>query len=282
MAAVSRSSPAVFVIAENKKRDIMGLLTVKQLEFRTDTRSILTGIDCALHAGEFVGLIGANGTGKTTLLRLLMGLVTPSAGSVWIRGKPTTQYSRRALARQITLVPQDTGISYPFSVRELVTMGRHPYLRRFTPITQHDMSIVQAAMQTLAVDALAERSVTALSGGERQRVMIARALAQQTPIILLDEATASLDVCHQLDVLTAAKKLADQGHLVIAAIHDLNMASRFCNRILMLNQGQLVANGSPVETLTQHRLRQYFSVETAIEVARHTNGLMITPLQSLI
>jgi iron complex transport system ATP-binding protein len=282
MAAVSRSSPAVFVIAENKKRDIMGLLTVKQLEFRTDTRSILTGIDCALHAGEFVGLIGANGTGKTTLLRLLMGLVTPSAGSVWIRGKPTTQYSRRALARQITLVPQDTGISYPFSVRELVTMGRHPYLRRFTPITQHDMSIVQAAMQTLAVDVLAERSVTALSGGERQRVMIARALAQQTPIILLDEATASLDVCHQLDVLTAAKKLADQGHLVIAAIHDLNMASRFCNRILMLNQGQLVANGSPVETLTQHRLRQYFSVETAIEVARHTNGLMITPLQSLI
>ena len=211
-----------------------------------------------------------------------MGLVTPSAGSVWIRGKPTTQYSRRALARQITLVPQDTGISYPFSVRELVTMGRHPYLRRFTPITQHDMSIVQAAMQTLAVDALAERSVTALSGGERQRVMIARALAQQTPIILLDEATASLDVCHQLDVLTAAKKLADQGHLVIAAIHDLNIASRFCNRILMLNQGQLVANGSPVETLRQHRLRQYFSVETAIEVARHTNGLMITPLQSLI
>lgn len=260
----------------------MGLLTVKQLEFRTDTRSILTGIDCALHAGEFVGLIGANGTGKTTLLRLLMGLLTPSAGSVWIRGKPTTHYSRRALARQITLVPQDTGISYPFSVRELVTMGRHPYLRRFTPISQHDMAIVQAAMQALAVDAFAERPVTALSGGERQRVMIARALAQQTPIILLDEATASLDVCHQLDVLTAAKKLADQGHLVIAAIHDLNMASRFCNRILMLNQGQLVANGSPVETLTQHRLRQYFSVETAIEVARHTNGLMITPLQSLI
>ncbi|MCC7517028.1 MAG: ABC transporter ATP-binding protein [Pseudomonadales bacterium] len=260
----------------------MSLLSVKQLQYRTDTRCILSGVDCQLQAGEFVGLIGANGAGKTTLLRLLIGLLTPCAGDVLINGKSLQHYSRRALARRMTLVPQDTGIAYPFSVRELVAMGRHPHLRRFAPMMKDDLAIVESAMRTLAVDGMADKPVTALSGGERQRVMIARALAQQTAIVLLDEATASLDLCHQLDVLEAAKRLAQQGHLVIAAIHDLSMASRFCDRLLLLADGKLAACGSPQQVLTPAHLHQHFSVDAHVQPAYPVAGLHVTAVRSLI
>jgi iron complex transport system ATP-binding protein len=259
----------------------MPVLKVRDLCYHTGERQILSNISCELGEGELVGLVGANGAGKTTLLRVLMGLLTASSGDVWIQKMPLHRYSPRSLARRITLVPQDTGIAYPFAVRDLVAMGRHPHLRRFVPMTTTDRAIVDNAMRSLEVLAMADRPVTALSGGEKQRVLIARALAQQTPVILLDEATASLDLCHQLDVLNAAKKLAQKGHMVIAAIHDLTMASRFCSRLLMMSKGQLVANGNPAEVLTQASLREHFTVSASIRPSEEVAGLTVTPLYSL-
>ena len=259
----------------------MPLLSVEALEFAYPGNARLGPLDFALEAGLMVGLVGPNGAGKSTLLRLLMGLLPAGAGTIQLEGKPLSEYSRRALAQRLTLVPQDTAIGYGFSVEEVVAMGRHPYLRRFQPPGAQDRAIVEEAMRSTDVAAMAQRSITALSGGERQRVLIARAIAQQTPVVLLDEATANLDLCHQLEVMELAQALARRGCLVIAAMHDLTLASRYCDRLLMLAQGRVVADGAPTDVLRPDHLRRYFAVETTVRQANDVPGLAITPLASL-
>ena len=259
----------------------MPLLSVEGLTFAYTGNAELGPLDFTLEAGHMVGLVGPNGAGKTTLLRLLMGLLPPLAGVVRLQGRSLRDYTRRALAQQLTLVPQDTAIGYGFSVEEIVAMGRHPYLRRFQPPSVQDRTIVEEAMRNTDVASMAERAITHLSGGERQRVLIARAIAQQTPVVLLDEATANLDLCHQLEVMELAQGLARRGCLVIAAMHDLTLASRYCDRLLMLAHGRVVADGAPTEVLRPDHLRRYFAVETTVREAGDVPGLAITPLASL-
>lgn len=253
------------------------LIEARQVSVALDGTPILANITFALHAGELVGLIGPNGAGKTTLLRALGGLVPRSAGVIRLCGKPLETLSPREVARLVAYVPQGTVTDFAFTVREMVLMGRSPHLGRFQLEGAKDHQIAEEAMRRLCVDHLAERLVTTLSGGERQQVFIARALAQQPRVLLLDEPTANLDVKHQLDVLEMAARLAsEEGLGIVAAIHDLNLAAHFCNRLVLLHQGRLLADDVPEAVLTPANLRHAFEVEAQVYRDPYTDVLRLS------
>ena len=259
------------------EQSLPALVRTRSLGLDFGNGLVLDGVDLDLNRGEIVGLIGPNGAGKTTLLSLLMGLLRPTAGAVWVSGQPVASLTRRRLARIMALVPQSLEIGFAFRVREVVAMGRYPYLGRFRVPGEEDLTTIDEAMSLTGVDTLADRTIDTLSGGERQRVLIARAVAQQTPVVLLDEVTANLDLSHQLDVLELASRMAADGRLVLAAIHDLALASRYCDRLLLLADGRLCADGSVRTVLTADHLQRFFGVEARIDDAPGGTGLIITP-----
>lgn len=253
------------------------LIEAQQVNVALDGIPILSDIALALRTGELVGLIGPNGAGKTTLLRALGGLVRRSAGAIRLCGKPLEALSPREVARLVAYVPQGTTADFAFTVREVVLMGRSPHLGRFQLEGSKDQQIAEEAMRRLHVDHLAERLITTLSGGERQRVFIARALAQQPRVLLLDEPTANLDVKHQLDVLEMATHLADEEGLgIVAAIHDLNLAAHFCQRLVLLHRGRVLADDAPEAVLTPANLRRAFEVEAQVYRDPYTDVLRLS------
>jgi len=235
-----------------------------------DGRWLLRGIDVALRAACLTVFIGPNGSGKTTLLRVLAGLLAPSEGHVTLHGTNIQDFGRRALSQRIAFVPQDTHVSFAFTVRETVEMGRHPHLRRFERLRQHDHDIVDEAMCRADVWHLAHRAVTALSGGERQRVIIARSLATQADVLLLDEPTANLDIAHALDVLDLCQQLAHEGKTIGLALHDINAAARYATHIVLMNAGHIVQQGRLEGVLQEAQLNHVFDVCT--DRIHATNG----------
>jgi iron complex transport system ATP-binding protein len=240
-------------------------------------RRLLHQINVMVRAGEFLGLVGPNGAGKSTLLRTMAGLLAPSSGTVFFDRVPLADLPRRLVAQQIASVPQATTVGeFRFSSRDVVLMGRYPHRDRFETETDHDRKLADKAMTESATTGFAARPVTELSGGERQRVTLARALAQTTKVLLLDEPTASLDLSHQLSVLQLVRRLVNQQHITaVAALHDLELASRFCDRLLLMHQGSVVADGAPGAVLTAERLAEVYKVKADIEPHPMTNGLRI-------
>jgi iron complex transport system ATP-binding protein len=255
------------------------LLTAQNISFAYDGRPILQGVSLDVEAGEFVGLIGANGSGKTTLLRTLLGLLSAS-GAVRLYGDLLKSLERREVARRATMAPQDTRVDFAFTSREIVAMGRTPYLGRLTPEGVADKEAISRAMRETGVEGLAERPVTELSGGERQRVHLARALAQETRVMLLDEPTANLDLAHQYEALELVREFARSGGAALAAIHDLSLAARFCDRLLLLSEGRIVADGRPAEVITESNLAHYFSLRARVRRDEETGDLIVYPLGS--
>jgi iron complex transport system ATP-binding protein len=184
----------------------------------------------------------------------------------------------RAIARAIAMVPQDTRLDFPFSVRQVVMMGRHPHLGRFDIEGADDHALVAQAMQQLAITELAERSITTLSGGERQRVFLAKALAQQARILLLDEPITALDLRHQLNVLMLLQRLCQDGHAVIVVLHDLNLAARFCHRLVLISQGRLIACDTPDSVLTERAMQDIYQINAVIRHDPLINTISITVL----
>ncbi len=261
-------------------RSIDMLLQASDLTFGYNGTLILDNVSFTLHAGEFVGLVGPNGAGKSTLLKLITGFWRSTEGHITLLGKSINHYAPKAVAQIIALVPQTTSLDFAFTARELVLMGRSPHLGRFQVESAHDRAVADQAMQTTDILPLGRRFVNSLSGGERQRVLIARALAQEPRVLLLDEPTSNLDIKHQLSLLGLVRDLAhDRGLGVVAAIHDLALAARFCDRIVLLSQGSVVAAGSPAEVFTQHTLVETFGVEVKVETEPVTGGLRLTPLR---
>lgn len=253
------------------------LLQANNIDVSIDGTHILRDVTASLRAGELVGFIGPNGAGKTTLLKTMNGLINPTRGEICLMGKPLASYPRRQIAQVIAHVPQSTLSDFAFTTREIVLMGRSPHLGRFEIEQGDDREIAAQAMARMHVDHLADRLVTTLSGGERQRVFIARALAQQPKALLLDEPTANLDVKHQLDVLEMAADLARQENLgIIAAIHDLNLAAHYCDRLVLLEDGQVLADASPEDVLTPKNLADAFEVQAQVYRDPFTQGLRLS------
>ncbi|HET6149942.1 MAG TPA: ABC transporter ATP-binding protein [Polyangia bacterium] len=253
------------------------IVRVEALAFGYSGRDVLRGIDFRARAGEVIGLCGPNGAGKSTLLRLILGLLSPRAGRVVLCGDPVAGLERREIARRAALLMQDGPLELPLSAREVVALGRLPHLRRFEAERASDEAAIDAAMELTDTRAFADRRVTELSGGERHRVQLARALAQDTPLLLLDEPTASFDVAHQLQALQLLRAAAARGRAVLVALHDLSLAARSCDRILLLGDGLLQADGPPAQALTAESLARLFRVRARV----HTDEggtLLVIPL----
>jgi iron complex transport system ATP-binding protein len=231
--------------------------------------------------GEIFGLLGPNGSGKSTLLRLLSGVLSPDRGQVRFAGQGLTTYRREELARQIAVVPQDTHLELPFSVLEVVLMGRFPYHRRFGFESREDLAHAYRAMDLTEVKEFASRGIHELSGGERQRVMLARALAQTPRLLLLDEPTAFLDIKHQVEVYDLVKVLSQrEGLSIVSILHDLNLASLYCDRLALLKLGQVHCVGTPEEVLTYSNVKAVYETEVYIGLNDLTGKVHLLPLDA--
>ncbi len=236
---------------------------------------VLRGVDLVLDAGEVVLLAGRNGAGKTTLLRLLAGLLPPASGVVHLQGQPLATLGRRASAQRIALVPQDTLTPFPYRVFELVLMGRAPHLGPLGFETRADHALAIKALDRLGIEALAERSIFELSGGERQLVAIARALAQQPRVLLLDEPAAHLDLAHRQRLGGLLRELSRAGCSVLLVSHDLGPLMALADRVALLAEGRLLATGPATRVLTRDTLRATFGVEA--ELLNTPAGPVVTP-----
>jgi iron complex transport system ATP-binding protein len=254
------------------------LLAVEDLSVSLGGSEVLSHVTASATRGRFVGLVGPNGAGKTTLLRAVTGALTPDSGRVRIDGQVVAELPSKAASRLVASVPQDTSLSFDFDVRETVAMGRTPYVSRFGRRTQEDREIVESAMVRTDVAQFAERSITEISGGERQRVLLARALAQDTPLLLLDEPTASLDISHQIRTLELVRDLVADGRTVVAAIHDLNLAAHYCDELWLLGDGDLLATGNPASVLTEERLSTAFDADALVTRHPVTGSTYVTAL----
>ena len=241
------------------------LWQLEAVSFAYRGKPALTALDCVIHSCCCTGILGPNGSGKSTLLDLLSGFLQPQAGRILFQGRPLQQQRRRDLARVLALVPQQFRLGFDFTVRELVAMGLHPHLGRFALPDARDLQGLDAIMEQCGILALADRTVSRLSGGEQQRVAVARALAQRPEILLLDEATASLDVRHTLELLALLRgKVRTGGLTVVAVLHDLNLAARFCDELVFLSAGQLCAAGPLAALLATETVRAVYGVDSEI------------------
>ena len=268
-------------------------LELDDVTVRYGDRPVLDGVSLTVRRGEFLALVGPNGAGKTTLLRVVNGLVTPDAGTVRVGGTDASALSVQERARRVATVPQETHVGFDFPVRDLVAMGRTAHRSRFARAGEADRAAVEQALDRTETTAFADRPVGSLSGGERQRVVLARALAQAAPLLLLDEPTASLDINHQVRVLGLVRELVDgpeggtgdepggghaAGRTAVAAIHDLDLAARFCDRVALLAEGGIRAAGAPGTVLTDERLAAAYGVETVVTEHAVTGAPTVTAL----
>lgn len=240
----------------------MGLdIDVHGLKLTYETEPVLNGTEFKVDKGDLVALLGANGAGKSTLLRCISRILEPSEGNILLDGKELKEIKSKEAARLMAVVPQETAADFDFTVEDIVMMGRFPYLARFQKEEQRDYEIVNKAMELTGVSHLAGRSIAALSGGEKQRVIMARAVAQQPRVLLLDEPTANLDIGYQSMLLELASRLnREQGVTVIAAIHDINLAVHHFNRFILLADGRVLAAGRAEEVITPENIQKSYGV----------------------
>ncbi len=232
---------------------------IQSIEVVLGGQHVLGPLDLKIPCGCFMGVLGPNGSGKTTLLRTLSGGVTPAAGDVLLEQRPLHKYGANSLARLVGVVPQQFSLDFSFTVEEMVAMGRYS---QGAPAA--DGEAVAAALEATGMTPLAGRLITKLSGGERQRALIAQTLAQQTPILLLDEPLNNLDLNHQLEIMQLLSRLHADGRTVVVVLHDLNMAAQYCNELVLLDQGKLAAQGGPACVLDPRTILEVFKVRVAV------------------
>jgi iron complex transport system ATP-binding protein len=257
---------------------IMAKLEIQNINLNYGQHSVVKDLSFQLSPGELLGLVGPNGCGKTSIIKSLSRVLTPNSGRILLDGKETTVISRLDLARIIGVVPQNPSLPETFTVFEVVILGRNPHLGLLSGESARDIAAVWQAMERTGITHLAKRKIGELSGGEKQRVTIARVLAQEPQIILMDEPTANLDISQQMDILHLITGMCLEKNIaVLIAIHDLNVAAQYCSRIIMLKDGEIVAEGRPVEVITAENVREVFGADMTIYLHPENNLPIVLP-----
>lgn len=225
---------------------------------------VLRDVSFSICAGEMVGLIGANGAGKSTLLKTLRGLLPPLTGQVTVNGRPADSFTERAFALEAAYLQQNVNLSFAYTAREIVMAGRYPRLKWWEREGAEDEAVVEACMAYTGVAALSDRSILAMSGGQRQRVLLAKVLAQQTPLLFLDEPATGLDIFYQEEIFRFCRELCQAGKTVLMVVHELGLAAKFCSRLILAGEGMIVADGVPDEVLTSENLSRAYGVPVRV------------------
>ena len=248
--------------------------------FSYGERHAVEGISFAIQGGRFHAVMGPNGSGKTTLLDLLSGYLKPSSGRILFEGKNLSGYRKRTLARSIALAPQNYKIDFPYTVEEVVGMGRYPHRPRFSQPSAEDARIVQEAIDTCGVGHLSGRLITELSGGEKQRVVFARAVAQGTPVLLLDEPCSGMDIKHSLAMMkVASERVRRYGATVVAVMHDINLSVRFADNLIFMKNGRLMEGNLSKEGLDAGIIKSIFDVDSIVAPEKNLNVPQVVFLQ---
>ena len=254
------------------------ILQLKDVSFAYGSEPVLKYLSLDVQPGEFIGILGPNGSGKSTLLKLMGGILRNDSGHVLFRDIEIHQYKRKILAQSIAWVPQEHPMVFPFQVSEIVLMGRHPYLSPLTFEGRKDFEIAGQAMEITETTHLSTRPFNEVSGGEKQRVMMACAIAQEPEVMLLDEPTTALDIKYQLEILNILQRLnRDDGMTLILAMHDLQMASKYCRRLILINKGQIVKDGTPDQVLQKEILESVYDVRIKLVRDEEDGSFMISP-----
>jgi iron complex transport system ATP-binding protein len=235
-----------------------------------------------VRAGEIVGLVGPNGSGKSTLIRLLSGVLSGYSGAARIDGREVSGIARLSLARTIAVVPQEPVFTFPFTALEIVLLGRHPHLAGSTFEAETDIALARDALRRCGAAELASRRLQDLSSGERQRVVFAKALAQGAPLLLLDEPASFLDIRHQVALYDLVRSLAREGHTVLTALHDLNLAAEYCDRVYLLREGRIEASGPPEAAFSSADLARVFGCEVHVDRNSRTGKRIVLPLPARV
>jgi iron complex transport system ATP-binding protein len=254
-------------------------ITAKDLRAGYGTEDIVKAVSCTFSEGTFTGIIGPNGSGKTTLLRAFSRAI-PSSGILELNGKAVDEYSPSEMGMALGFVPQDEGRPFSYTVLQVVLMSRYARTSRFAALAPEDYARCHRALEETGIAHLSDRSIRTLSGGEWQRVLIARALAQDTRVLLLDEPTSHLDLSHQSEVLSLLSRLAGSGSTIVGVFHDLNLAALYCDRLIMIRQGQLVADGTPAQVLTPGRIREVYGADVVTSVHPVTGRTFLMPVSA--
>ena len=255
------------------------LMKLENISFAYETLPVLKDISLSTREQDFIGLIGPNGSGKSTLLKIMGAILKPDSGSIQFKESSLPKINKKLFAQSVSWIPQDHPMVFPFKVSEIVLMGRHPYLSPLSFESEEDFEISQRAMETTMTSQFADRYFNEISGGEKQRVMIASALAQDPEMMLLDEPTAALDLKYQIQILSILKNLnARHKMTLVMAMHDLNLASSFCNRLILLDEGQIVRDGTPEQVLKKDILEQVYGIE--VDLGYHDGSIRVHPVIS--
>jgi len=255
------------------------IIYVKDLTWSYREKPLFSHISTHIKEGEFLSIIGPNGSGKTTLLKLLLRLLPVPSSSIYFRNKDITHYHQKELAHLISYVPQKSRIEYEFTLFECVAMARYSYTNRFTPLTNEDIKIVKESIDALGLSDLCTRSATELSGGEYQRMLIARALAQQSSVIALDEPVSHLDIHHQVEILSLLKHLVEEkGKTIICVLHDLNAVSYFSDEVMHLNTGNIVSHGIPQHVLNKKVIEEVYQARVSLIPDATQKRMIVSPL----
>ena len=258
----------------------MAVLQVDNLQIGYGSRCVLKEASFSIGKGEIVGIIGCNGAGKSTLLKTIRGLLPKQGGSVSYFGKPLEAYADKELATKIAYLQQHVELGFGYTGKDIVMAGRYPYMKWWERESEADEKLALACMEYTGTAALAKRPINEVSGGQKQRILIAKVLAHQTPIIFLDEPTTGLDMVYQEEIFRFAKALAGQGKTVLMVVHELNLASKYCSRILLLGEGTLLADGAPQAVFTEELLSRAYKADICVERDEVNHNLHITTRMS--
>ncbi|MCC6543489.1 MAG: ABC transporter ATP-binding protein [Nitrospirae bacterium] len=247
--------------------------------FKYSGQWVIENVSFEIRDGEFFGIIGPNGSGKSSLLKLLSKILAPQAGQIYFRETDISKVGRRELSRTVSFIPQESSFLFPYTVTETVSMGRYPHLKGKLFEDTYDKKVVTDAMSCVGIYSLRDRPITDISGGEKQRAIIARGLAQEPDILIMDEPTTSLDIGHQMEIFNLLSRLnVERKMTIITSLHDLNIGSQYCDKIMLINRGKISAMGTPDEVITEVNIRNVYGCNVIVD----NNPASGTPRVSLI